>query len=101
MSGFLSPVMSPIADLTVLTRVSTQCNLTSHIMTASVSGRSLAGSDHAPPFTFLSLAAALCTDRRIHHHCVWGPARGGGLVPSLGSLDPDATDPAGGFCHIL
>lgn len=34
--NFIAIVMSPIADLTVLTRVSTQCDLNSHIKTCSV-----------------------------------------------------------------
>ena len=55
----------------------------------------------AKPTRVLSLAAALRTTCLIDHHCIWGPARGGRLVPSLGGLDPDATDPADGVCCIL
>ena len=40
-SHSLSSVMSPLADLTVLTRVSTQCDINSHLRTASVCHLSL------------------------------------------------------------
>ena len=68
-------------------------------LTASVSGCVVAGASQ--PTRVLSLAAALRTTCRIDHHCIWGPARGGRLVPSLCGVDPDTTDPSDGVCCIL
>ena len=100
-------VMSPLADLTVLTRVSTQCDINSHLKTASV---------NAPPTSLLILLHKLyyCSPSLSSlllpvvysldwsaHNLIWSPPCWCRLVPLVCGLDHNGGRTGISLCILL